>query len=214
MATAVGTLAQRFPDTIQAVGGPMYSTTIVKLLSGFEYRNINRARPIHRWNVAQGVRESTNDALTYDTFFRKAKGRGNNFRFKDWGDYAITIANSKLTLITSTTFQLYKVYGSDEPTFQEERKLSRIVTGTYHIFQSAIELTEGGGAGQFTINVNTGVVTFGTAPGANPLTAALEFDVLCRFDFDEKRADLMYRDPSTGRLILNWDNIEITEVLE
>lgn len=203
----MGFLAQRFPDNIArgATGGPGYSTTIAVALGGAESRNINWADSRHKYNVGQGIKTGA-DERACDAFFRKARGRAHSFRFKDWADFALTVAQSRLVLISGTTYQLNKVYGSDEPTFEELRPLTRIVAGTLRVYSASILRTEGT---DYTVDINTGRVT--TALGT--LTASCEFDVPCRFDFDQKSTSLVHR-RADGTMLIQWDDIEIVEVRE
>lgn len=203
----MGFLAERFPDNISrgATGGPGYSTTVVAAFGGAESRNINWSASRHRYNVSQGIKTGA-DERECDAFFRKARGRAHSFRFKDWADYQLTVAQSRLVLISGTTYQLSKVYGADEPTFEEVRKLTRIVAGTLRVYSATALQTEGVG---YTVDINTGRVT--TALSA--LTASCEFDVPCRFDFDQKNTELVYR-RGDGTMLVQWDGIEIVEVRE
>jgi len=133
------------------------------------------------------------------------------FRFKDWTDYRLATADSRIVMLTTTTGQLCKVYGADESTYEEVRELTRIVSGTIHVYNNGVELVQGAGAGQFQIDLDTGIITYGTAPGGATRTAACEFDVPCRFDFDEKQAGLVRRYPD-GSVALAWSDITIVEV--
>jgi len=204
----VGFLTQRFPDRIArgAVGGPEYLTTVAYVTGGANQRNIDRALPLHTWSVSQGIKSDA-DARLCDAHFRKAKGRGHSFRFKDWWDYSMVVAESRLVLITSTTFQLAKVYGTDEPTFEEVRPLTRIVAGTQKIYLDAVLQTL---TTHYTINNDTGVVTFVSPPGAAVRTASCEFDVPCYYDVDDKQGELLHR-RSNGTTFLRWENIRVRE---
>ena len=204
----MGFLTQRFPERITrgAVGGPTYSTTIGFLPSGVEQRNIDRAYPQHRYDVSQGIKNQA-DARIADAFFRKARGKAHSWRYKDWVDYQLTTAQSSLVQITSTTFQISKLYGTDEPTYQETRRLTRIVSGTLAVYLNAVLKAT---PGDYTADLNTGIVTFGVAPGAAVRTASCEFDVPCRFDFDDRQPELVHRQPDNS-MMLRWDSIRILE---
>jgi uncharacterized protein (TIGR02217 family) len=208
----MGFLAERFPDRISRglVGGPNFNTTVAYLPSGREKRNnAGRSRALHSYDVSHGVKTAEDHARA-DAFFRKARGRLHAFRVKDWMDYTLARADSRLVQLTSTTFRISKVYGQDEPTFEEVRPLTRLVSGTVSVWKDAVLLTQGGGAGQYTVNADTGVVTFGTGPGASVLEATCEFDVPCRFDFDAKSAELVGRRPD-GTQFIRWEGISIVE---
>lgn len=200
-------LSQRFPDAIArgARGGPGYSTTVVAAFGGGEDRNANWEEARHRYDVSQTVKDDE-QARELDAFFRKARGRKNTFRFKDWTDYQLAAADSRLVLVSGTTYQISKVYGADEPTFEEVRALRRIVAGSLTVYSSGAPLTAGV---DYTVDLNTGLVT--TASGT--LTAACEFDVPCRFDFDEKDSTLVTVRPN-GQTLIEWSGIRIVEVLD
>jgi uncharacterized protein (TIGR02217 family) len=204
----MGFLTQRFPERITrgAVGGPVYRTTVAYLPSGREQRNIDRQYPQHQYDVSQGIKTDA-DWRDADEFFRKARGRAHAFRYKDWADYQLAVGDSQLTQITTTTFQLAKVYGADEPTWQAVRNLTRIVTGTLKVYlDSVLKSTPA----DYTADLNTGIVTFTSAPGAAVRTASCEFDVPCRFDLDDKRGELVFR-RNSGQTYLRWENIRIIE---
>lgn len=202
-------LNERFPDNIArgAVGGPTWNTTIAFLPSGIDQRNnAGRSRAQHRYNVSQGLKKAA-DYVVADAFFRKARGRLHSFRFKDWADYKLARSASRLVEITSTTFQLSKVYGGDEPTFEEVRQITRPVSGTLRVWEDAVELTI---TTDFSVDVDTGIVTFASAPGAAALEASCDFDVPSRFDFDDKQGELVGRS-ADGTMLLRWESITIVE---
>lgn len=204
----MGFLAQRFPEDLSRgmVGGPGFDVTVATLPNAFEQRNINRSASRHAYMVSQPLK--VDDWRPADSFFRKARGRGHSFRFKDWTDYQLAVADSSLTQITTTTFQLAKVYGADEPTFQEVRRLTRIVAGTLSVFLNGVLKAN---PADYTVNIDTGVVTFGVAPGGAVRTASCEFDVPCHFDFDEKKHEMIARRADSGQVFLRWENIRILE---
>lgn len=202
----MGELAQRFPDAIArgATGGPGYSVTVVESIGGGERRNLDREYGRHRYNVSQGIKTGEDERLI-DAHFRKARGRLHTYRFKDWKDYQLAVGDSRLVLVSGTTYQLCKVYGADEPDYEEVRRIRRIVEGTLRVYASAVLLTEGV---DYTVDVDTGLIT----TASTTLTAACEFDVPCRYDFDQKTAELLHR-LSASRLLVKWDDIDIVEDL-
>jgi uncharacterized protein (TIGR02217 family) len=203
----MGFLAERFPDEIArgALGGPGYSTTVTEAFGGAEVRNTNWPTARHKYNVSQGIKTDT-DARLCDAFFRKARGRAHAFRFKDWADFTLAAADSRLVLISGNTYQISKVYGADEATYEEVRALTRIVAGTLTVYSAGVPKTVGV---DYTVDMDTGRVT--TALGS--LTAACEFDVPCRFDFDAKKAGLVHVG-ADGRVMLEWEGIDIIEVVD
>lgn len=204
----------RFPDRIAAGmdGGPEFSTTVVKTFGGQESRNINWPTSKRRFNVSNGVKTDRLARLA-DAYFRKARGRGRSFPFKDWSDFQLAVVDSRLVAITSTTFQLCKVYGWDEPDYEEVVPITIVTPGALRLFNDGVEVLEGVGAGKFTVDQWTGIVTYGTAPGAAVRTAlCTEYLVCCRFDFDVKSATLVRITPSDRKIMVRWDGITIMEV--
>ena len=62
----------------------------------------------------------------------------------------------------------------------EVRTIAKPVAGTVQMFKDGVEQLSG-----WSVDVTTGVVTFGTAPAAGvEITADFEFDVPARFDTD------------------------------
>ena len=77
-----------------------------------------------------------------------------------------------------TAFQLVKRYASGAQSWT--RAIAKPVTGTVRIALAGVEQPSG-----WSVDTATGVVTFGTAPGAGvAITAGFEFDVPVRFDTD------------------------------
>lgn len=217
----MGFLTTRFPDLIArgATGGhAFFDTTIVEVQSGHEVAISNWSASRGRWNVSQGIKIKRDDNTVvtdprrYEAardFLYMARGRLHRFRFKDWADYRCQRAHGRLVQITSTTFQISKVYGS-EVAFEYVRSLTRPVTGTIQIWLDGVLQSS---PANYTVNVDTGVVTFGSAPGAAVREVACEFDVPARFDTDRIDARLLHR-KGDGTMFLEWDSIDIVEVRE
>lgn len=168
-------LDTRFPERIalQAVGGPGYSTQVVALRSGAEARNQNLALPRHAYQFAhKGLAEAQHVALL--TLFHAAAGQFNSFRVKDWGDFRLAHANGGLlgrhvgaALIEAGTFGI----GHGVPTYQvfkryslggvnRDRRITKLVSNTLAVLRNGGAVTVGGGAGQISIDLLTGRVTF------------------------------------------------------
>ncbi|TCP58369.1 uncharacterized protein (TIGR02217 family) [Rhodovulum bhavnagarense] len=178
----------RFPDNISrgARGGPERRTQIVELGSGDEERNASWANSRRRYDVAYGIRR-VDDLAAVVAFFEARNGRLHGFRFKDWGDHKSCLP-SQTPLPTDqaigtgdgtmTAFQLMKRYASGSQTWN--RTITKPVAGTVRVALDGTEQPTG-----WSVDTATGVVTFGTAPGAGvAITAGFEFDVPVRFDTD------------------------------
>lgn len=190
----------RFPTDISygSSGGPEFSTDIIITHSGHEQRNINWSEARAKFNVAHGVKTQT-QLSELIAFFRARKGKAHGFRFKDWSDYQasgelIGTGNGDLT-----QFQLKKAYVSD---VSVSRDIKKIVAGTVKIYFGAVEQLSG-----WSVNVNSGVVTFTTAPTSGAqIKADFEFDVPVRFDTDRLSARL----DDYG--VNSWSDIPLVEV--
>jgi uncharacterized protein (TIGR02217 family) len=179
----------RFPEKVAygASGGPTFSTTITELYGGFEQRNQNWSVSRGRWDISTGIKNNTEFAEVL-AFFRARKGRARGFRFKDWSDYTATAQNIGTGTGALLTFQLKKTYTSGGVTYS--RTITKPVSGTLSVFVDSVLKVEGGG-NDYTVNYNTGVVTFNggsVPPNTQEVTATFEFDVPVRFDTDNLSA--------------------------
>ena len=112
----------RFPQKIQfgVVGGPVWSTTLISLPSGFEQRNQNQENPRHMFEAEFLVtpNEQPGGFNEIKDFFMARRGRARGFRFKDHTDFTATTEvgpqfNDNTILLADgveTEFQLAKFY--------------------------------------------------------------------------------------------------------
>lgn len=180
-----------FPEDISygSTSGVEFNTTIVKTKNGYEQRNTNWSTPLRKYNVLEGAR-LINKIEDLRKFFISAKGRRELFLYKDWLDYKSSnhmdeniTAFDQLLLSggdgVKTQFQLVKQYVSS----QTERTSINITRPKNGTVLAAINNTP---TTAFTVNYNTGVITFNTAPisGAD-ITVGYEFYIPCRFASDD-----------------------------
>lgn len=189
----------RFIDSISygSKGGPLFSTTVVTVDSGFEQRNVNWLYPKSSYDVSFGVRDRV-DLYDLVRFFRAMKGKGHSFRYKDWADFKshhgdqITQDVSDTDQVIGTgdgvlkVFQLVKNY--EEGILVGVRKIVKPVVGTVVIALDGVTQSTG-----WSVDTTTGLVTFTTAPGVGvSITAGYEFDVPVRFDSDSIETNYEY----------------------
>jgi len=149
----------RFPETISAgaSGGPEFATITSVNDGGHEQRNARWAYPLHRYDVSHGLKDQAGlDILK--AFFMTVFGMLTAFRYKDWADYSVTQAQSSAIQSFGGVFQLGKTYTSGAASMT--RTLKKIVDNTYTIYRDAVLQTEGPGAGEYAIDITTGIVTF------------------------------------------------------
>jgi uncharacterized protein (TIGR02217 family) len=171
---------ERFPEDISygSVGGPEYSTGIIRVGSGHEFRNQHWSEGLYRWNVIYGVRHA-DDVSDLLAFFHARRGRSVGFLYKDWRDYIGTGEQIGVGDAAETEFQLVKTYdpGGVDPYIRIIRKP---IGSAVRIYFDTVEQISG-----WTIDVETGIVTFSSPPGDGVvITADYEFDVPARFDVD------------------------------
>lgn len=169
----------RFPTELSfwAVGGPGYNTTVVVTFSGWESRNANWEESRYSYELNRAMRIPAN-VPAMQAFFHVVKGRHGPFRMKDFQDYSFTSAEGRLgTGAIGTgmpTYQTYKRYTSGAGT--TDRKISKLVSGTFAGFRNASPITIGAAPGNISVDVNTGIISFvadasvaitGHTPGAS-----------------------------------------------
>ncbi len=164
----------RFPDAVArgATGGPEFSTDIIAVASGFEQRNVNWSAARAKYDISTGIRTREQMAEVI-AFFRARKGRAYGFRFRDWNDFE---AESEPLASTADplVWQLTKQYASGPSA--DQRAITKPEAGTVIVRVS-------GNPVSVDVDHLTGLVTFSSAPGAQPYADFL-FDVPVRFDTD------------------------------
>lgn len=170
-----------FPEDISygSSGGPGFNTTIIELASGAEQRNINWSQQRATYDVSHGVkeREQMEDLLD---FFAARRGKAYGFRFKDWMDFEME--RQTISTTGANNIQIFKRYEPGTPYFFD-RPLTKIVPGTIRAWVNGAEWSTAG----INVNVNTGRLTIGGAPGNSTVDVACEFHVPVRFDIDEMK---------------------------
>lgn len=181
----------RFPPKIAygSEGGPQFSTDIVTLASGYERRNQNWTYPREVWNVAYGVNDLASLQVLVEFFYAR-RGRAIGFRFQNPDDHEAIDQELAPAGGGETHFQLVKNYSSAgmlsglEPSDGSEilsRKITKPVPDTVHVYVDSSEVA----AEDFTVDYETGIVTFDTAPSSGEVVSAtFDFDIPVRFDTD------------------------------
>lgn len=180
----------RFPSNLSfgSVGGPERRTEIVTLANGFEERNTPWSQSRRRYDAGLGLR-SLDDVAALIAFFEARAGQMHGFRWKDWSDYKSGAPSANPApedqLIgtgdgVTTVFCLQKTYVSGLQS--HVRPILKPVSGTVVVAVADDPKIAGL---EFTVDVETGEVTFTLAPDLGTrVTAGFEFDVPVRFDTD------------------------------
>jgi uncharacterized protein (TIGR02217 family) len=200
----------QFPDSIAqgAQVTPGFSTSLVMSSGGHEQRVGNWSLPRRAYDVGTGLKRRT-DTQALLAFWIARGGRLHGFRFKDWSDYEMARQAIGTTDGADATWPLFKSYTSGPTTVQ--RPITRPVSGTVQVWVNNVAIALGAGAGEFQVNLATGVITLGAtlaATTAQAIEAACQFDVPARFDSDE--IALTQRSHELGE----WPAVPVVEIRE
>lgn len=174
-------LEQRLSQRIErgATGGPVNRGRQMVRSAGGRMRQVfTWPEPLHTYTVSHGVLGQAQleelRSLWYVVNFAPYEG----FRFRDWGDYRATQANSRLTLITGATYQLQRVYTFAGVEFV--RKIQKPVAGAV-VYRLRSTVTTVATA---SIDTATGIATITGHVSGDTYTWAGEFDVPVTFSDD------------------------------
>lgn len=173
-----------------STGGVERRTEVVTLASGFERRSTPWAEGRRRWLIGANLR-SLGDMAELVAFFEARAGRLFGFRFRDFMDFRSCVPGSE----PAATDQALGTGDGESVAFQlrkGERVIRKPVAGSVVVaVDGAVVAAE--------VDVATGVVTLGTAPGLGAaVTAGFLFDVPVRFDAD--RIDVTLESFDAGRM--------------
>lgn len=185
----------RLPIDVErgAQSAPTFNTTIISLANGFERRNQNWSLPRQSFDISYGISLKPDLDAVIDLFYA-VKGQLDGFRIKDWADFEIgetegtddsTRQAVGLTDGSTAIFQIFKTYTAGATAFS--RTIKKIVVGTARVWVNDVEITEGGGDSEFSIDNNTGRITIGStlaAQSGTTVATITEFDVPVRFATD------------------------------
>jgi len=190
-------------------GGPRFKTTIFTADSGYEQRNIDWANQKAEYDVSHGIKNQEQmDALT--AFFYARRARAYGFRYLDYNDFNITSQQIAVGDGATLSFQIIKTYVSTQAesgeTYTYGRKLTKIAWNTIAgVTVNGVVKTS---PTDYTVNYNTGVITFVVAPptGQSIVIGAGQFHVPVRFDTDH--LDVVQEFWNTS----SWNSIPLVEV--
>ena len=213
----------RFPTDLGygSLGGPTYSTDIVRTGGGVEYSNANWSTPLYRFNAKYAIKTRVTALAVYN-LVNAMKGRAGGFRVKDFFDYTSAANGVDSPLIndqaigtgtgaTGYTFQLVKNYTSGtETTIRDIKK--PVVTAGVLLETDGDTRTEGV---HYTVDYTTGIVTYpGFIANGDVVKAGFEFDVPCRFDTDDLSGMLFSLASAAGSDtdIVSYPDLPLTEI--
>lgn len=153
-----------------AQGGPAFSTDIVSVRSGTESRNRNWSQARHRYEIGLVTRPLSQFNIIKAAFMAVG-GRADGFRFKDWADFTVALAEGDPQPLHGTvqvgtagagygvpSYQLRKLYTSGAGTHL--RDIRKPVAGTLTLRRAGSPVTAGASPGNYAVDTASGVVTF------------------------------------------------------
>jgi uncharacterized protein (TIGR02217 family) len=190
-----------------ARGGPVWNTARVMTQSGRRRANQNWQYPLHRYQVAHAVKSNADFELVR-AFFYTVAGAFDGFRFKDWADFELTKANSRLVQDASSPaeFQIHRVYAVGTRTFL------RPITKPCASPALVVYRTRSGAESVATAGVDTttGVVDISGHATGDTYTCVGEFDVPVAFADDAMDVEIV--DRGADEYLMRWPSITLEEV--
>lgn len=211
------------PETFSQGSGFMtsFDSRVITLESGVEER-LARYNPWGRrkYSVLRGIANSV-DINDLRDFFILRQGALNSFKMKDWTDYAtnatrtthrgdlddpITPVDESMVLITGRTYQAVTRYTDGVRTVV--RPIQKINTSTF------VAATDGIPTGDYTLDSESGQVTFGGAGSITTASCGFEFYTVVRFaESTDKAFQINMQSTLTASELPGIDLIEEIEPL-
>jgi uncharacterized protein (TIGR02217 family) len=145
----------------------------------WEVRNARHAQSLLEFTISFTDGKLKTDPVIQAVrhLFKVARGSLHSFRFKDWTEYQLENELIGTGDGSTTTFQLKRSWTLDGET--AEKIITRPCLAPAPIItKNGVVQTSG-----YSINYDTGVVTFSSAPAnGHAILATLEYDVPVRFD--------------------------------
>lgn len=179
-----------------AMGGPEWSTTVTTMTGGQEYPNQEWTYPRHKYDLANALTTAERFERVAAAFYA-CRGRATGFRFKDWADYQLTQANSALTLISGSVYQINRAYAFGATTLL--RPIYKPVASTIVVYRTRSGVITTASA---TVDGTTGQATISGHVAGDTYTCTGEFDVPVRFDTDLAQFELQR---ATRGFLKRWD---------
>jgi uncharacterized protein (TIGR02217 family) len=141
-------------------------------------------------------------AFFYVVMFTPYEG----FRVRDWNDYELTHANSSLTLISGSVYQINRVYTAGPASIL--RPIYKIDEDGAVIYRTRSSVVSTATA---TVDENTGQATISGHASGDTYTCSAYFDIPVTFVDDEALAG-MALDGSVNSILLALEGIELEEL--
>jgi len=204
-----------FPLELSAIdSNDSWDNTIVALGGGGESRNINWSDSKRMFDAKTAANLTIPDLNTIRKFFNAMRGSGFSFPLRDRSLFQATVESFGVGDGSTTAFQLTLNDGNSANAYNREIYLPE--SGTIHIYNNGVEVTQGAGAGNCVITytgATAGIVTFGTAPiAAHVLTWTGNFYLPVRFNLKSFPSASLFIWKSAGVGLVSGPSLPMIEV--
>lgn len=177
---------QPFPKELASISVKSTWSNVVSIMGGgSEQRAVLWSDARRRYDAATAGFMSLADYFLIEKHFNGRRGRGRSFPLRDRTAFRATTETIGTGDGSTVAFQLTVASGDSGNAYGREIYLPE--SGTYTIYDNGSPVTEGAGAGKFTMGTgaNGGLVTFGTAPVlGHVITATFDYFIPVRYDVD------------------------------
>ena len=184
-----------------------WKTDIATYDTGTEQRNQVYSRPIRQWQLPyRTLNRNQRDKIL--ELFSRARGQYTTFLFEDPYDHVCELTECSITAVAAQVdFQLVKTYYPGETEEWTEDKIRIQPSENFPPIVKVDGVTKTEGA-DYTLDDDTGIVTFAVAPGAGKIiTANYWFYYKVRFMTDQ------YTESNYFNNLFKLGTFPITEVL-
>lgn len=144
-----------------------------------------RSYPLHTYKFDFGNKRLADADAIRDFFYVVLFTPYTGFRVRDWNDYQLTQANSRLTLISGAIYQINRVYTAGPAEFL--RPIYKTEAGTEIVYRTRASVVSVASA---TVDENTGQATITGHAGGDTYTCEANFDVPVAFRDDDAMSQI------------------------
>jgi uncharacterized protein (TIGR02217 family) len=160
-------------------GGPGMPRTKVRTTGGQLTQVFQRSRVLNTYDFSYSMKTTADFEAVRALFYIIMGTPYQGFRVRDWHDYKLTQANSVLTFITGSTWQIYRRYTEGPSSY--DRIVKKPVNGSIVVYRTRSAVVSLASA---TVDSTTGIATISGHAGGDTYTCTGQFDVPVTFADD------------------------------
>lgn len=181
---------------LECVFTPKFNTTIAVNGAGIEQRNQNWVYPLSEFTLG-GLTLNRTQLEYVNSFFQKKRGKSRPFLWKNWQDWKAVNQAIATGDGVKTVFQLVKTYGGSNPLIVP---ITRPKLSTLSLTVAGVVSTA------WTLDLNTGKITFTSAPTGAIVATYFEFFYPVRSNVDSVSNRFKALRREDGAVIYELDN--------